>query len=381
VATAIVLAAALLAPAWAHGQSPIAIGPYVQNVGADNATICWATIAGEVTLSPAADDDPSFREYQMHSIVLRDLEPGTTYTYAVAGDSGDRAHCTFTTVPKGEHPFSFAVISDTQNRANEAHRPIIELIMAGKPDMVFNVGDLVSDGRNIGDWENFFRIEGDLMRSVPYYAVLGNHDRASALFFQFFALPGDERNYSFDRGAAHFVVLDIPGLYPPDDNRSSSPADRQRFRERQERYWQRQLQWLKDDLAGHQGAKYRFVFLHFPPYSVKASRTEGSKQLRERFGTVFQDYKVTAVFSGHDHHYHHALAGGVHFVEGGVAGGGARPIDAPLLPETVKALSVVSFVRVDVGPEQARVRATDVAGNVVDEFEMPARPQSAPAAK
>lgn len=381
VAVALILVAGLFATAWAQGQSTIAIGPYVQNIGTDNATICWGTVAGDVTLSPAADDDTSFREYQMHSITLRDLEPGTTYTYRVPGDAGDTSRCTFTTVPEGERPFSFAVMSDTQNRGNRAHRPIVEQIMAGKADMVFIAGDLVSDGRNIGDWEEFFRVEGDLMRSAPLYAVLGNHDRASSLYFQFFALPGNERYYSFDRGAAHFVAIDSPGLREPDDNQSITPAAEQRFEEREEQYWQEQLQWLKEDLAGHPEAKYIFVFFHYPPYSVKASRVEGGKELRERFGSVFQDYHVTAVFNGHDHHYHHALAGGVHFIEGGLGGGGARPIDAPLLPETVKALSVVSFMRVDVDPEHARVRIIDVAGNPVDEFELAPRPQPAPAAK
>ena len=377
----IVLVLGFAAPVFAQGRPVAIIGPYVQNVGTNNATICWATVGGEVNVTPAAGSDTALREYQMHSVVLRNLKPGTTYTYGGSGVTGDAGGCAFTTVPEGEHPFSFAVVSDTQNRGNQAHRPIIERIMAGKPDMLFDVGDLVSDGRNIGDWEEFFRVEGDLLRSVPLYAVLGNHDRASSLYFQFFALPGNERYYSFDRGAAHFVVFDSPGLYPPDDNQSVTPADRQRFQERQEQYWQQQMQWLKDDLAGHQDAKYIFVFFHFPLYSVKASRVAGSNELRARFGNILQDYNVTAVFGGHDHHYHHAVAGGVHFVEGGVAGGGARPIDAPLLPETVKAVSVVSFMRVDVDAQQARIHITDVAGNTVEEFGLPARPQPSTPAK
>jgi hypothetical protein len=380
-AIAVCLAVALGIPVAAQGQQPIAIGPYVQNVGTSSATICWATVSGEVTIAPPVDGDAGFREYQTHSVRLRDLEPGTTYTYTVPGDAGGAGRCTFTTVPEGEHAFSFAVVSDTQNRGNPAHRQLIERMMGAKPDMLFNVGDLVSDGRDIGDWEEFFRVEGDLLRSVPCYAVLGNHERSSSLYFQFFALPGNERYYSFDRGAAHFVVFDSPGLYPPEDNQPVTQAGQQRFRERQEQYWQRQMQWLKDDLASHQNSKYMFVFFHYPLYSVKASRVEGSNQLRARFGSVFQDYKVTAVFGGHDHHYHHAIAAGVHFLEGGAAGGHARPIDAPLMPETVKAASVESFMRVDVGPDKARLRVTDVAGNAVDEFDLSPRMQPAAAAK
>lgn len=186
----------------AQGQQPIAIGPYVQNVGSGNAIICWATLSGEVTIAPPAHRDTSFREYQIHSVVLRGLKPGTTYTYSVPGDTGNTSLCSFTTCADEKRPFSFCVISDTQNRENQAHRLAIERMMADKPDMLFNCGDLVADGRNIGDWEEFFRAEGDLLRGAPCYAVLGNHDRESPWYFRFFALPGNERYDSFNRGVA-----------------------------------------------------------------------------------------------------------------------------------------------------------------------------------
>jgi hypothetical protein len=63
------------------------------------------------------------------------------------------------------------------------------------------------------------------------------------------------------------------------------------------------------------------------------------------------------------------------------AGGSARPIDAPVPPETVKRAVVESFARVGVGVDRAIVRITDVAGNTVDEFELSPRPQPATKAK
>lgn len=364
-------------PMTTRGQQPVAIGPYVQNVGTSNAVICWATLSGEVTVSPPVKNDTCFREYQMHSIVLRGLTPGTTYTYRVPGDTAAAGGCTFTTLPEGEHAFSFCVISDTQNRDNKAHRSIVEHLLADRPDILFNVGDLVSDGRNTGDWEEFFRTQGPLLRSVPCYPVLGNHERDASLYFQFFTLPGRERYYSFNRGAAHFVVLDSPGERMPDDNQAVTKADQDRFKERSRRYWQQQMQWFKDDLAGHRNVKYVFVFLHFPIYSLMASRVASTNEFRDRLGTVFQDDGVTAVFSGHDHHYHREVVGGVHFVDGGVGGGSARPINAPLFPETVKHAAVESFTRVDIGLDRANVRVIDVTGHTVDEFELSPRPQSA----
>lgn len=371
------LAVALAAPGAAQGQQPIAIGPYVQNVGSSNATICWATVSGEVTVAPPTRRDSIFRGYQVHSIVLRGLKPGTTYTYSVPGDTGDTGRCSFTTSADQKRPFSFCVISDTQNRENKVHQSFVEHMITDKPDMLFICGDLVADGRNIGDWEEFFRVEGNLLRGVPCYAVLGNHDRESPWYFRFFALPGNERYYSFDRGPAHFVVLDSPGRYMPEDNQSVTEADRQRFERQRQQYWQEQMQWLTDDLSGHPDAKYVFVFLHYPIYCLMASRVESTNELRARFGTVFQDHRVTAVFSGHDHHYHREVAGGVHFVDGGAAGGKARPIDAPILPETVKHAAVESLSRVEVGPDRAKVRVIDVAGNTVDEFELSPRPRPA----
>jgi acid phosphatase type 7 len=195
-AVAVCTAVALEGAAAPQTPQAVAIGPYVQNVGTDSATVCWATVSGEVALAPAAArGDSSFREYEVHSVQLRNLSPGTTYTYRVPGDGGEAGRCTFSTVPAGDRSFAFAVISDTQNRDNRAHRPLVERIMAGRPDLFFSVGDLVSDGRNLGDWEEFFRVEGELLRGVPLYAVLGNHERSASHYFRFFALPGNERYY------------------------------------------------------------------------------------------------------------------------------------------------------------------------------------------
>jgi len=98
--------------------------------------------------------------------------------------------------------------------------------------------------------------------------------------------------------------------------------------------------------------------------------------MQARLGTVFQDHKVSAVFTGHDHHYHRAVAGGIQFVTTGGGGAGLYDTDAPQ-PETVKYAKVHHYVCVDLGPERARCRATDVDGNTIEEFEVLARAVSA----
>lgn len=371
----VMLVAALVMPAWAQQGAPIAIGPQVQNVSDISATICWATVAGQVNYAPAGAEVTPLHAYEHHSVRLQNLKPGTTYTYDVLGDGTDHGKGAFTTAPQGEHPFSFAVVGDTQNRNNLAHRPIAERIIAEKPDLVFNVGDLVSDGLDILDWETFFQVNADLMRSIPYYAALGNHDREARYFFDFFALPGNERWYSFNRGAAHFVVLDVVGPYISETDPPPSKGDMALFFQAGAEHWRRQMEWLKQDLEDSRQAKYVFVFFHYPMYSVN-TKQDIPRDMRQHFGTIFQDHQASVVFNGHNHNYHRAVAGGVTFVVTGVSGPGSTAMPQP---ESVKYAGGPTHMRVEVGPQKAVVRAIGLNGETVDEFEVAPRAASAAA--
>ena len=374
---AVAILAALALPAAAQ-QASIAIGPYVQNVGKDCATICWETPCEDIAYEPASlDRKTAVRGYQHHELTLRYLQPGTTYTYDVLRDGSDAGKGAFTTLPEGEHPFSFVTLADCHNYLCE---PIVKQVMKDKPDMVFLPGDLVYDGLVMFHWEDWSRVNRELMRSVPYYPALGNHELDSPLYFRFFALPGNERYYSFNRGAAHFVVLDSFGprmrdVYWHDDEMATNqPVTKHQlevFRQYHEQYWQDQLAWLKDDLGANQNAKHIFVFFHHPMYTSHARGLEAAKRMRARFGSIFQDYRVSAVFNGHDHHYNHALVGGVHFIMT-CAGGEPIGADAPQ-PETMKTHKPHNYARVDVGPSSAHVRAADIEGKQIEEFDIAPR--------
>jgi hypothetical protein len=361
----VVLLAAAARPELA---STIAIGPYVQNVGTDNATICWSTLAGKVSYSRAGVDKPtSSRTFDYRKVTLRGLKPGTTYKYDVLGDGSDEGKGAFATFAQGEHPFSFATLPDCHNQTGEG---IVKRILADKPDMVFAPGDMTYEGRDLSHWEEFFRINRELMRTVPYYPAPGNHEHVDATspYFDFFSLPGNQRYYSFDRGTTHFVVFDSAGLYERESNQSSSPVAHKRFKAEQEEYWRTQLAWFKDDLAANQGAKYIFVFFHHPVYTSYSHRIDSTAQMRARFGTMFRDYRVSAVFNGHDHQYHHAFVGGVHFVMT-CAGGAPLGTDARQ-PETIKDWKPHNYARVDVGLARAHLRAVDINGKLIEEFDI-----------
>jgi hypothetical protein len=188
-------------------QEKLSKGPIIQNVQTNRATVNWVTTrtAGELR-KQGARTATSVEEQLYHQVELTGLEPETAYQCDL-NQYGIDAEVTFTTPPSGDKPFSFIVFGDNRTR-HDVHKRVVERVLPEKPQFILNTGDLVGNGLNPGDWDKFFEIEKDLLRSTPYYPVLGNHDRNAPVFSKYFTFPGDNcYRYSFDWGNAHFVGL------------------------------------------------------------------------------------------------------------------------------------------------------------------------------
>jgi hypothetical protein len=224
----------------------------------------------------------------------------------------------------------------------------------------------------MGDWETFFKVTEKLMRDIPYYPVLGNHEKDSPYYYDFFDLPGNERYYYFTVGDALFIVLDSEGL------RTTIPAfvtD-----DHEDKYWydsaieyhKTQKEWLENVLNLNNEAGFIFVFQHLPLYSVKKSRVEESKMARAFWGDIFARHGVQVFLNGHDHHYHHAIDNGVHFITAAGAGAPLYKVDAPQ-PETVSYKEIEHFVNVEVKEKTAVLHVIDIDGNEFDTIEVERR--------
>ena len=364
-----VLAALLALPfivSIAHGDGEIAIGPYVQDVTPESAVICWATEAGRFTLTAPDGTVRSLRRYHHHEMALTRLQPATTYEYDVLGSGAEEGKGKFATFPSGIQPFRFAVLGDTRSN-HEVHEEIVNRIIAERPLLVINSGDLVSDGRNIEDWEHFFRINRELMRSVPYYPLLGNHEKDSQFYFDFFHLPGNERYYMYSIGDVLFLMLDLDGRYYETPEFMDDEERERWWHEQNLDYFKEEKTWVEKRLDLTKGAGFVFVVFHLPLYSVKASRVEDAEVRREFWGDVFERYGVQVVFSGHDHHYHRAVKGGTHYVTTAGGGAGLYETDA-IQPESVKWEKVHHYMTVDVGRTEATLKAIDIDGSLIEEF-------------
>lgn len=215
-------------------------------------------------------------------------------------------------------------------------------------------GDYVNDGANLEEWMAFRKVIAPLMQSVPLYTAVGNHDRQGRgrridYYRDTFTLPtgpDNERYYNVDYGSLRVIVLD-----------SNSYANAA------------QTEWLTNTL--HEGAQMRrkmFVVMHHPVYSI--SLHGGHEKIRETWAPLFEHYGVQAVFSGHDHVYARAEAGGVRYF---ITGGAGAPLYGksrnpnPLDVQAVKKNARVNhYIRVHVLENLIEVTAVKLDGSIIE---------------
>ncbi|MEN8193787.1 MAG: metallophosphoesterase, partial [Bacteroidota bacterium] len=351
---------------FAQEKGKIAFGPYIQQMGTKDVTICWSTEVSKPTVTDENGNVKTITEYKQHSIQLTRLTPNSRYTYDILNDGSDEGKGNFLTFPDEISPFKFAVLGDTRSR-HDIHKRILEGILQHDPLFVINTGDLVGNGRDISDWEAFFKVNNKLMRNIPYYPVLGNHEKDSQYYYNFFDLPNNERYYSFHVGDALFVMLDSEGEEISEPNYITDENSEKFWKNSFKEYFIMQKKWLEKVLEINKEAGFVFVVQHKPLYSIKKSRVEDTNKYREFWGDFFEQHNVQVFINGHDHHYHHAMKNGVHYITTAGGGAGLYETDTPQ-PETVKFSKIEHFISVNVNIDDAVLNVIDIDGNEIDKI-------------
>jgi hypothetical protein len=352
----------LLVLMWSGGQhaaaqqasaEKIVGGPYAVNVGAKTATVIWIVQTGEASIGTQPGKlDKTTPVLHAESMVFPGLKPGTTYYYqAFPGEAGKGS---FKTPPAGPARFQFVVYGDTRTR-HDVHRTVIQGILKNAdPDFVMHTGDLVAEGSDASQWPIFFDAERELLRHAAFFPTLGNHERNARNYFDFM----DARPYySFNWGSAHFTVFnsDI-------ENAGATRAEKDAF-------WAEQARWLEADLRDAQSADFRFVFAHHPPETA-VKRRQGENPRMTELEPMFEKYRLSAGFFGHDHNYQHYLKNGVHYFTTGGGGAPLYDVDTPPPGITIKVESTENFVTVNVDGKKARVEAVKPNGDRLDVAEL-----------
>ena len=290
---------------FASAQAGVALtrGPYLGNQTATSVQLIWSTNVpaetrvdfGAASLALRTIKAPQFST--LHVVTLTNLLTGTTYFY----QTGSLATSTFTTNRDDADPnFTFAAFGDSGIAAvvpilRGYQYAIAALLERLRPSFVVHTGDVIYNGGEYANFDpEFFAPYSRLLRSVPFYTSMGNHDYVTANgqpYLDNFFLPANNplntrRYYSFDYGNAHFIALD--------SNQSSAAGTPMAL-------------WLANDL-GTTHKFWKFVFFHHPLYtSGPHSLDPGYLERRENLAPLFDQYHVDVVFSGHDHDYERTL--------------------------------------------------------------------------
>ncbi len=243
------------------------------------------------------------------------------------------------------------VFGDSQLDEN-IQRRVIQAILPFKPAVVFRVGDNVDDGNDPKQWELFNDINEPLLKTAEYFPALGNHEKNSPLYFDNFPFLNHQRWYSVEREGIHFIVLDSnSGLRPGSD----------------------QYNWLVSDLKSiKEDVKFKVAIFHHPIFDV-GFHQEDVKRLKPILLPLFQEYRVCAVFSGHDHNYQRFEYEGIYFI---VTGGGGAHLygQARASPYLQKFEEAYHFCLASPGTDILRIRVIGIDSHTIDDFTIPAQP-------
>ncbi|MFT5138455.1 MAG: PKD repeat protein [Rhodothermales bacterium] len=293
-------------------------GPYLQMQTDDGVTIHWRTDTATDSVVRYGDapgnltntvTDPA--SVVDHAVVLGGLGANQQYWYSV-GDSiapiGGDASYHFTTAP----PQGFAADtriwaigdSGTADANARAVRDAYKAWSVSNPaDIWLMLGDnAYNDGTDAEYQAAVFDTYPEILRQVPLWSTLGNHDGHTAdsttqtgPYYDIFNLPknaeiggllsGTEAYYSFDYANIHFVCLDSYET-------SAAPGDAM-------------MTWLENDLALNT-QPWVIAYWHHPPYTKGSHNSDTEGQLidmREIALPILEDWGVDFVMSGHSHSY------------------------------------------------------------------------------
>jgi 3',5'-cyclic AMP phosphodiesterase CpdA len=276
--------------------------PYLQNVGTTSALVAFRTGvsctpyvrfgAGTDLSRTATATAAGWR----HAVKLDGLSAGQTYSYVVHACGSVTGVRQFRTATEPSTlSVHFTAMGDFGTGGSTQAAVLKLLTQPGRAgELLLALGDnAYSSGTEQEFQDRMFKPMAALLREVPLFATLGNHEHVTSAgqpYLDNFYLPANnpartERYYSFDWGPVHFVALDSTCAVLGSVDVCKLAV---------------QKSWVAQDLAATK-QPWKVVFFHHPPWS---SGDHGSQlAMRREFGPLFEQYGVDLVLTGHDHNY------------------------------------------------------------------------------
>ena len=205
--------------------------------------------------------------------------------------------------PAGPETLRFVLLGD---RTGETQPGVFEKVWkdlaAAEPAFVVSTGDTIQglhDESVVEEWAEVKALLQPWLR-IPLFLTPGNHDVWSPASEKLYVeQSGHPLHYSFDRGPAHFTILD--------NSRSEqcSPAE---------------LAFLEQDLEAHAKQPVKFIVSHRPSWIFNALLRNPDFPLHK----IAKKYGVQYVVAGHVHQLLHYSLEGIEYISLPSAGGHLR---------------------------------------------------------
>ena len=316
-----------LEPLW-PGDLKIQTGPIVGAVSTDSLSVTARTnmlTDASLLLYDGPDDDKAFTAVAsarglIHRIRADGLGARKRVYYELAATLPDgrrtvRSPRKAVMLPQQTEKFRFVAAGDSRSIPQD-WAIVAEAVRKAQPQFVVFGGDMVTNGRINRQWDDeFFGPGGGLFAEIPFYAVIGNHEATSPLFYEIFYTPTDDgRGVNWSQRFGDVAVIGIDGgaggWGPDSDN----------------------IKWLGKTLDSCRDAKFIFLASHYPAWSSSGHgglRADGRlaetsmRWAQEVIMPLLAKHDVTAMIAGHDHNYQRSEPpNGVTMI---IAGGAGAP--------------------------------------------------------
>lgn len=245
--------------------------------------------------------------------------------------------------------------------------------LSPQPKFLFFLGDMIYGGaevtKQLEDWKSivkgYYPIE-------MFYPVLGNHDESENAFSEAFSylpneqLPGYKRTvYYIDYYNTRIIILNTNRL---EKNGGYAVSKEQRL-------------WLENTLRSSR-KKYNFVMLHVPAFPTGHHYGEcldASPEDLNALWEIFDKFRVTAVFSGHEHNYCRRLVDQYFAGDGNlkvknpiyniITGGAGTSLNShkeDIRNVKVGPLGMYHYTVVDINDQEVTLQAYDQENNLID---------------
>ncbi|MDR3246431.1 MAG: metallophosphoesterase family protein [Prevotellaceae bacterium] len=296
--------------------------PYLQFPAPDAMTVMWVTNkqclswiefskSGTAETTEAVSENFGLKAYnKIHKIRLRNLEPGTEYSYRVCykelvsiipitfGEAIRSDEYSFKTQGISDNEVSVLIMNDIHDRPET----IPHLLGLNKEpyDFVCLNGDIMnhisSESQIINHVIN--PCTESFASNKPFVYIRGNHETRGLFARNLYDYldTGEMPYYAFSRGPAFFVVMDSGEDKTDDHKEYFGLVCFDKYRERQAVWLEQQL---KSEAA--KKAKFRIALMHIPHYH--SGDWHGTMHCRELFSPIFNKYKIDIFIAGHTHRY------------------------------------------------------------------------------